>query len=308
MDVVVVGSCMKDLISYVPRLPDPGETIVGTKFTFGYGGKGANQCVMAARLGAKTSMIGKVGEDDFGRGYLKNFEDNGVNIEHTEMTSAAATGVATIAVNDDGQNAIIIVKGANDTLTEQDVANSEDVISKAKVLICQLEISPHISLAAIKLARKHGVVTILNPAPAVLNLDPSFYSMCDYFCPNETEAEILSGLSVKSVPEAMTAALLLLDKGCRTVVLTLGEQGAVCVSQDRKPIHIPAKKVKQVDSTGAGDAFVGAFAFYVSCMSHLPLAEMLKRSGEIAGHSVQFPGTQTSYPHRGDLQGDLFFS
>ncbi|KAI0219595.1 Ribokinase [Lamellibrachia satsuma] len=153
MDVVVVGSCMMDFISYTPRLPATGETVQGHKFTVGFGGKGANQCIVAARLGAKTAMIAQVGNDKFGPGYIQNFKDNGVNTEHVGIKDEASTGVATITVDNSGKNTIVIVSGANLLLNEASISRAESVIKAAKVMICQLEISPKVTLEALKLAK-----------------------------------------------------------------------------------------------------------------------------------------------------------
>ena len=308
MDVVVVGSCMTDLVSYASRLPKVGETLHGDRFSIGFGGKGANQCVVAARLGAKTAMVARVGDDSFGHNYITNFKDNNVNIDHVGVTPGTSTGVAQITVDKEGNNAIVITSGANLLLSESDLSKAESIIKSAKVLVCQLEIQPQSTLAAMKLANTYGVTTIFNPAPATQNLDAELYTACDIFCPNETETELLIGKPVLSVKDAEDATLTLLAKGCKSVVITLGENGCVYASKDQPCIHIPTPKVKPVDSTGAGDAFVGALAFYLSSdsLKHLDYKEKLRRSCEIASISVQAPGTQTSYPWGKDLPQELF--
>ncbi|XP_051880982.1 ribokinase isoform X3 [Pristis pectinata] len=186
-DVVVVGSCMTDLVSFAPRLPKPGETIHGHKFFIGFGGKGANQCIQAARLGAKAAMVCKVGNDTFGENYIENFKSNGISTEYVAQTSEASTGVASITVNDDGQNEIVIVAGANLLLNSEDLEQASNAIRCAKVVVCQLEIQTAISLEALKIAHDAGVKTIFNPAPATADLDPDFYKKTDVFCCNETE-------------------------------------------------------------------------------------------------------------------------
>jgi len=302
MDVIVVGSCMTDLVSRVPRLPNAGETIHGSTFTIGFGGKGANQCVIASRLGAKSAMVGKVGSDSFGQNYLQNLKDNNINIDHLGVTSEASTGVAPIAVNDKGENSIVIVAGANLLLSVDDVQRASMLISKSKVLVCQLETRPETSLAALKLARQNGILTILNPAPAVPDLDTAIYKFCDIICPNETEAEVLTGQSVKSLEDASSAAHHFLSLGCSSVVMTLGERGVIYLRADMtEPIHIPATRVTPVDTTGAGDAFVGALAFYLSTMPKLGIEESMRRACAVATISVQASGTQTSYPYRNQL-------
>ncbi|KAF5896221.1 ribokinase isoform X1, partial [Clarias magur] len=187
LDVVVVGSCMTDLVSQAPRLPKAGETIHGHKFFIGFGGKGANQCVQAARLGAKAAMVCKVGKDFFGSSYIQNFKENSVNTAFVTQTAEAMTGAASIIVNDAGENAIVIVAGANMLLGEEELERARSALGKAKVLLCQLEISSHISLQALRMARKSNVKSIFNPAPAIPDLHPDFYKVSDVFCCNESE-------------------------------------------------------------------------------------------------------------------------
>lgn len=306
-DIVVVGSCMTDLVSFTPRLPKAGETIHGHKFFIGFGGKGANQCIQAARLGAKSAMVCKVGKDSFGENYIQNFKSNGVSTEYVGQTSEASTGVAPITVNDDGQNAIVIVAGANLLLNCEDLVRATNTIRSAKVVVCQLEIQPVISLEALKIAHGAGVKTIFNPAPATADLDPDFYKNTDVFCCNETEAEILTGVEVANVEDAKKAGSRLLEKGCTSVIVTLGAEGTLLMTQgQRAPLHIPTKNVKAVDTTGAGDSFVGALAFYMANYSCLDLEEMIRRSCAIATISTQAQGTQASYPSRPQLPPELF--
>lgn len=251
-DVIVVGSCMTDLVSQVPRLPKAGETIHGHKFFIGFGGKGANQCVQAARLGVKTAMICKVGKDFFGDNYIQNFKDNNVNTDFVWQTSDAATGAASITVND-------------------------------------------------------AVRTIFNPAPAIPDLDYGFYRVSDVFCCNESEAELLTGYSVSNVEEAHHAAQELLRRGCAAVIITLGPQGCVVLkAQDKTSAHVPSSAVKAVDTTGAGDSFIGALAFYMAHHPAMPLEEMACRANQVAAVSVQAIGTQTSFPFKRNLPAELF--
>ncbi|XP_058880536.1 ribokinase isoform X2 [Acipenser ruthenus] len=186
-DVVVVGSCMTDLVSQAPRLPKAGETIHGHKFFIGYGGKGANQCIQAGRLGARTAMVCKVGKDYFGDSYILNFKNNGVSTDFVGQTDKAATGAASIIVNDQGENAIVIVAGANLLLGSEDLRAAAPPITSARVLLCQLEVRPATSLEALRMAHSSGVKTVFNPAPAVPDLDPEFYSNSDVVCCNEPE-------------------------------------------------------------------------------------------------------------------------
>ena len=196
VSVVVVGSCNTDLTAYVPRLPAPGETIHGDKFQVGFGGKGANQCVMAAKMGARTAMVGKVGTDSFGSDTFKNFKDVGVDVTHLLTTDAAATGVAPIAVDASGQNSIIVVNGANDLLTVEEVEAASDMLSNAKVIITQLEIKREVTLRAMQIGKAAGVTTIFNPAPAQADLASEFFTVPDIICLNETETELVIGGTV----------------------------------------------------------------------------------------------------------------
>ncbi|XP_013378061.1 PREDICTED: ribokinase isoform X3 [Chinchilla lanigera] len=252
-------------------------------------------------------MLTQVGKDSFGNDYVENLKQNDISTEFTYQTKDAATGAASIIVNNEGQNIIVIVAGANLLLNTKDLREAASVISRAKVMICQLEITPATSLEALTMARSSGVKTLFNPAPAIADLDPQFYTVADVFCCNESEAEILTGLTVSSPAEAGKAALVLLTRGCQVVIITLGVEGCLMVSQTEPvPKHIPTEKVKAVDTTGAGDSFVGALAFYLAYYPNLSLEEMLKRSNFIAAVSVQTAGTQSSFPYKKDLPLTLF--
>uniref|UniRef100_A0A1A7XIN9 Ribokinase n=2 Tax=Iconisemion striatum TaxID=60296 RepID=A0A1A7XIN9_9TELE len=306
-DVVVVGSCMTDLVSQTPRLPKAGETIHGHKFFIGFGGKGANQCIQAARLGVQTAMICKVGKDFFGDNYIQNFKDNNVSTDFVWQTSDAATGAASITVNDAGENAIVIVAGANMLLGGDELQKALPAIRKAKVLVCQLEIDPQTSLQALQMARDNKVKTIFNPAPAIPDLDYKFYQVSDVFCCNESEAELLTGCSVNNVEEAHRAAQELLSRGCGAVIVTLGPQGCVVLkAQEKTSTHVPASAVAAVDTTGAGDSFIGALAFYLAVHPMMTLEEMARRANQVASVSVQTSGTQTSFPFKQNLPAKLF--
>lgn len=250
-------------------------------------------------------MVCKVGKDFFGDNYIQNFKDNGVHTDFVQQTSEGATGAASIIVNDAGENAIIIVAGANMLLKADDLQNMQPVLRQAKVLICQLEISPQVSLKALRMAREAGVKTVFNPAPAIPSLDVEFYRVSDVFCCNESEAELLTGCSVSSVDEAERAGQNLRARGCGAVIITLGPQGCV-VLQGTGSKHIPTEAVTAVDTTGAGDSFIGALGFYMAYYPSLSLEEMARRANHVAAVSVQAMGTQTSYPFKKDLPAALF--
>jgi ribokinase len=300
--ICVVGACNLDLISYVPRLPSMGETLHGNRFHMGFGGKGANQAVMAAKLGGEVTMVSKLGQDVFGENTLKNFKSWGVNTQHVHFTDQAFTGVAPIAVDTEGNNSIIVVTGANDLLTGEEVAAARPAIAASSILVCQLEISLDINLAALRIAREEGVKTIFNPAPARSEIPQEFYQLSDIFCPNETETELLTGMSVQSLKEAENAAKVLIERGAVSVILTLGERGSLLVT-DATTEHVPVAPVKALDSTGAGDAFVGSLAFFLAAGKSL--SDSLKRANGIAAVSVQSSGTQTSFPEAKDLPPEM---
>jgi ribokinase len=301
--ICVVGSCMTDLVAYAPRLPKLGETLEGRTFAIGFGGKGANQAVMAARLGAQVSMVGKVGDDAFGRDYLENFRRNGVDATHVGVSAEASTGVAPIWVDEpSGNNAIIIVPGANALLSVADVEAAKDAIASADIVVCQWEIPLDCVTVAFAIAQDAGVTTVFNPAPAQPELPSDLLAGTDLLCPNESETELLTGMPAGTLDEAEAAARSLLDRGVRRVVCTLGERGSLLVGAD-DIVHVPADEVDAVDTTGAGDAYVGSLAYFVARGFELP--DAMRRAGSIAALSVQKAGTQTSFPAAAELSPEL---
>lgn len=302
--ICIVGSSNIDLVTYAQRLPKLGETVTGTRFQTGFGGKGANQAVMAAKLGAKVTMITKVGDDSFGRDTLQNYESLGFDISHVLVTSEASTGVAPIWVEEtSGHNAIIVAAGANDLLTPADIEAARSAITSAQVLVCQWEVPLETTLAALRIARAAGVTTIFNPAPVRSQLPDEAYELSDIFTPNETETEVITGLSVSSIEEATIAGQALLARGAGKVILTLGERGSLLV-EPTKTTHVPTSVVQAIDTTGAGDSFVGSLSYFFAAGLALPLA--MERANHIAGVSVQSLGTQSSFPTRADLPSTLF--
>jgi ribokinase len=294
---------MTDLVAYARRLPKLGETLAGSTFTIGFGGKGANQAVMAARLGAQVSMVAKLGDDAFGRDYLDNFRRNGVEVSHVGVSSDASTGVAPIWVDESsGNNAIIIVPGTNALLTVADVEAAKDAITAADVLVCQWEIPLECVVAAFAIARQAGVMTVFNPAPAQPELPGELLASTDLFCPNESETELLTGMPVTTLEQVEAAARSLLARGVQRVVCTLGERGSLLVGAD-EVVHVPTDRVAAVDTTGAGDAYVGSLAYFLG--RGLALPDAMARAGRIAAISVQKPGTQTSFPTAAELPPDL---
>ncbi len=295
-NICVVGSSNIDLISKVPRLPVMGETMIGHSFHLGYGGKGANQAVMAAKLGAQVKMVTKLGRDVFGEGTLKNYQEQGIDTAHVLFDETLSSGVAPIFVNDNAQNFIVIVPGANWALSPADVRAAGDVILGSDLLVCQLEIPLETTLEAFRVAKAGGVRTILNPAPAAA-LPDELLQLADICAPNETETELLTGLPVSTREEAEAAARALLDRGPQVVILTLGERGVLVVDR-AGATHVPALRVEAVDPTGAGDAFVGSLAVFLG--EGLPLPTAVLRANAVAALSVMKIGTQVSFPRRAE--------
>jgi ribokinase len=291
-DIVVVGSNMMDMITKIPRLPKMGETLVGHTFSMGFGGKGANQAVMAARLKASVAMICKVGQDRFGPMVRQNFEDQGIARAVVFEDKDFPSGVAPILVDDEGRNMVIIVPGANNTLTSAEVRQAEEVIQGAKILITQLEIPDEAILTAFEIAHASGVRIILNPAPA-RKIPDSMIAMSDLLVPNETEAELLTGLPVEGRQGASTAAKRLQAMGARTVIVTLGAEGALLWDGQREQ-HFAPPIVNAVDTTGSGDAFIGSLAYALA--REKSIEDSIRFANVAAALSVTRIGTQISFP------------
>ncbi|WP_339191117.1 ribokinase [Paenibacillus sp. FSL P2-0121] len=258
LDIVVIGSLNMDMVVRTNRSPDAGETLIGQAFALSPGGKGANQAVAAARLGAEVSMIGRVGKDTFGSEMLEIIRNEGIHIEHISVSEHEATGVASIVIEEDGENRIIVVPGANIELTVEDIQALEAVISQAKIIVLQLEMDLAMSEQAIAIAHRKGIPVILNPAPARV-LKDEMLAQVSYLTPNETEAGILSGMTVDSAETAEQAARILLQKGVQNVIVTLGSKGALIVNAEGAKA-VPGFPIKAVDTVAAGDSFNGALA------------------------------------------------
>lgn len=289
--IVVVGSFNTDLTSYMKRMPAPGETVSGDRFVTGPGGKGSNQAVAAARLGAQVTFVGRIGQDVFAPLALNLWQQEGINTEYVVQDPDHSTGVAPIFVDENGENSIVVVLGANLAVSRQDVDRAEAAIAAADVVMTQLEIDPDTTAYALRVARKHGVHTILNPAPAQ-HLPPEVTALADFITPNQTELATLSGLATAPVEE-MARSLLVSDT--QTVVCTLGSAGAQYVRR-RDSGTVPTFKVDVVDTTGAGDAFNGGLA--VALAEDRSLAEAITFANATAALCVTRPGTAPSMPRR----------
>jgi ribokinase len=299
--ICVVGSCNIDLTFRTPRLPKPGETLAATSFRTTFGGKGANQAVMAARLGGGVSLVGCVGRDPFGDQVLDNCRAEGIDIRHVRRDTEQPTGTAAILVDDAARNCILVVAGANGALTPDDARAAAGAIQSADVLLCQLEVPLETVEEALRIARTGGVRTILNPAPA-RDLSDDLMRLADFLAPNETEAEALSGKSATTEIGAKAAAEALRRRGTRTVLLTRGEHG-VLIADNNGIRPIPSVAVRAIDPTGAGDAFLGAFAVFLAMQQ--PLDDAVRRAAAVAALTVTRPGAQASFPTRAEAQALL---
>ncbi len=297
--VGVVGSSNVDVVTYVERMPAWGETIAAPRFEMSFGGKGANQAVAAAKLGADVVMVSKVGDDLLGENVLGNFKALGVDAKHVGRVANQTTGTATILVNAEGENFILIVKGANGDLTRGDVEAAASDLAACDLILLQLEVPLETVYAALEFGKRHGVKTVLNPAPALSTLDPAMVRLASFVTPNETELAILTGLKVESEDEIAFAAKRLLRQGNETVIVTLGARGSLLATQGGVK-RIPPVKVRAVDSTGAGDAFIGSFDRYYA--AGLGLEAALDKATLYAADSVTRRGAQKSFATEAEFE------
>ncbi|WP_338545321.1 ribokinase [Pseudomonas benzopyrenica] len=291
--IAVIGSNMVDLITYIERLPVQGETLEAPDFALGCGGKGANQAVAAAKLGSEVLMVTKVGDDLFADNTLANFRRFGIDTRHVTRAPGRSSGVAPIFVQPDSHNSILIVKGANAALGPADIQAAEADLRDCALIVLQLEIALETVYAAIDCGQRLGIPVLLNPAPAVADLSAAHLARLDYFVPNETELALVSGLPVQDRESAFAAARVLAGRGIRHVVVTLGAQGALYVGEEGE-FSLPGQTVAAIDTTGAGDAFIGCFAH--GRVQGLGLRDAMQRAVAYSALSVTGRGTQTSYP------------
>ena len=292
--IAVVGSANIDLTTFTNHFPKPGETIFGQKFDLGFGGKGANQAVAARLCGAEVFMVARVGSDLFGPATIENFRKQGIDTTHVKQVEGLSSGVAPIFVEPNGQNRILVVKGANDALRPADVDAAAETLKSADCIVLQFEIPVATVYYTIEFARKHGIRCILNPAPAQ-PVDLGALKDLDYFVPNETESETITGSPVKNVEDAKKCAEKLVGGGIRRVIITLGANGSLLAGRDGSE-HVSAFAVNSVDSTGAGDAFIGSFAVFLG--EGVPEKEAVRRANLYAGLSTTGVGTQKSFYDR----------
>ncbi|HEY7158083.1 MAG TPA: ribokinase [Gemmataceae bacterium] len=296
--ICVVGSANVDLTFRTPRLPTPGETLAGHAFHLGMGGKGANQAVAAARLGAQVALIARVGNDTFGQEAIRRYRAEGLDATFVRQDAKCPTGTAAIVVDDAAENCILVVAGANASLSPEDVRDASEVIQNADVLLCQLETPLDATLEAFRLARAAGVRTVLTPAP-VTALPDQLLHLCDLCVPNRTEMGLLVGRKVDSPGDAQSAANLLRERGVKTLVVTMGGQGALLLDAEGAT-HISAVEVAAVDPTGAGDAFTAALAVWLA--EGFSLRDAARQASFVGALTATRIGTQAAFPSLAEVK------
>jgi ribokinase len=300
--ILVFGSINLDLVARTPRLPVPGETILGHQFTQIPGGKGANQAVAVARLGIPTQMVGRVGGDSFGQELLSSLHNAGVQIDRVLIDRTTHSGVAVIAVDDRGENHIIVIPGANGQIDQTDIDRLTPLFNQAFALLLQFEIPLAIVQQAAKAAKAAGVPVILDPAPAQVNVPSSLYPLVDILTPNAVEAEQLVGFPIHTPADAERAAKVLQQRGVTTVIIKLGHQGVVCTTA-QETFFVPIFKVDVVDTVAAGDAFNAGLA--VGLAEGLPLQQALVWGTAAGALAVTKSGAQSSLPDRATFDAFL---
>ena len=297
--VVVLGSINMDLVVRTPHHPRPGETVHGAGFVTVPGGKGANQAAAAARLGVAVAMVGRVGNDAFGQAALANLAAQGVQTAHVRRDATEPSGIAMIVVNEAGENTIVVAPGANDAVCSADVENARALLAGADYLVLQFEIPLEVVRQAITLAAELGVRVVLNPAPAHAVAE-GFFDGVYALVVNETEAEALAGQPVQDIPQAALAASALQARGPQVVIVTLGAAGAYVCGPDGVACHVPAHPVQVVDTTAAGDTFVGGLV--AALLDGLPLAEAVRYATCAGTLATMRLGAQTSIPSAAEVR------
>jgi ribokinase len=295
--VAVVGSANTDLITFTDAFPRAGETLFGQRFDLGFGGKGANQAVAARLCGADVLMVARVGEDLFGQATIRNFASLGIDTSHVKTAPGVSTGAATILVEPNGDNRIIVVKGANDELRAEDIDAAADQLRLVDTIILQFEVPLDTVYHTVRFARTHGIRCIVNPAPAVA-ADLAQLTEADYLIPNETEAERLAGRPASTLEQARECAQELLAQGFRRLVLTLGSRGSLIAGPEGS-VHVAPYEVAPVDTTGAGDAFIGSLAVFLA--ERVPETDAVAAANLYAALSTTRVGTQKSFPTRSEF-------
>ncbi len=294
--VCILGSINMDMVVSVNKMPLVGETIFSDKFKLAHGGKGANQAVASQRLGSEVYMISKVGQDAYGLQIVNSLEKENINIKSIFKDDVKPTGTAIITVNNEGNNSIIVVPGANMALNLEEIYKCKEVIASSDIIVSQFETPIEVTIEAFKIAKENGVITILNPAPAK-QVPNELLKYTDIIVPNETEATALTGVNVQDLESAKKAANIFLNNKVKYVIITLGDKGAAVISKE-DGILIPAYKVNAIDSTAAGDSFIGAISTKItkSNLNINALVEAVKFGNKVSAIAVQREGAQPSIP------------
>lgn len=312
--IIFMGASVMDLITYTNHFPQPGETLTGNSFAKGTGGKAANACVMAAKMEAKTRILARIGDDDFGHEMIANFKRQGVSTDFLIVDKERATATAAITVNKSGENMIAYVPGATNFLSADNIVSFQnELFADCALFMSTFECDPATLLQALRIARQKNVKTLINGAPPFPQTmeQTAVFALCDVFCVNIHEAALITrlNLNVGSGPE-IAAKYLVNTLGCRQVIITLGAEGAMLYDgKSAKKISVDpeqACKINVVDTTGAGDSFMGALAYFMVHAPHLPMEEIIQRCNVVAADSVSKHGTQSSYARRAELPAHLF--
>ena len=298
-DISVLGIFVADISFFGPKIPAVGETILGNKYNIGPGGKGCNQAIAIARLGAQVNFISKVGKDFYGELAMNTLKENNINSHSVIQDENLQTGVAGILIDENsGKNAINVIVGAPSTLKINEVDKQIDLIKNSKIFLTQLEVPKDVILHCLKIAKESGCLTILNPAPAS-EITNEFYNYIDFFTPNETEAEFYTGIKITNEQDAKKAANKLIKLGIKKAIITLGEKG-LYYSDGKEEIYLKASRVKAVDTTGAGDAFNGGLAYGLS--KGKTISECLELANKVAGFSTTKLGAGNAMPFLKDIK------
>ena len=300
--VCVLGSMNMDLVVKVNDIPRVGETILSKSFEKIAGGKGANQAVAAKRCGAEVAMIAKIGKDENGEILKDKLKEDNIDVKYVFEDKNELTGMAFIMVNENGNNSIIVVAGSNMTINKEEIEVSLEKIKESDILIAQFETSEEITLEAFKKAKEFGKVTILNPAPAK-KINEELLKVTDIIVPNETEVEVLTGITIEILEEANKAGQVFLEKGVKFVVITLGDKGAVIIGKDFCEL-VPAYKVNAIDTTAAGDSFIGGLSSKLDYknINKQTLIEAVNFGNKVSSISVQRKGAQPSIPYLKEIE------
>lgn len=299
--ICVLGSMNMDLVMKIKDMPKPGETILSKSYEKIPGGKGANQAVAAKRSGAHVSMIAKIGKDDYGRELRDKLKDDNINIDYVFEDTSNATGTAMIMVADSGNNSIIVNAGSNMTINEKEIDSTTDRIKESDILIAQFETPEEMSLRAFKIAKENNKITILNPAPAK-KIDDELLNVTDIIVPNETEAEVLTNVTVENIEDAKKAAKVFMDKGVKFVIITMGSKGAAVIGKDFCEL-VPAYKVNAIDTTAAGDSFIGGLSTKLNAneITKENILKAVKFGNMVSSIAVQREGAQPSIPYKEEV-------